>query len=196
MAAFEIGEIKSEFRPGRANLVAGMIIGLMMITGGCTILYFGSKGLIESRGNLAFWTEKDWCWVSLGLFGGLAIVLILSGSLLIRWIQTLSRITVWVGTTGFCVSERNANDVFHWDEITFVEETRLYERPPLLKGIAKYALPKLMSRSFVIIRRHGDTFGFSGTTIKRHVELADLIKEETNKRSIPWEVEEVHRDLL
>lgn len=62
-----------------------------------------------------------------------------------------------------------------------------------MKGVAKYALPKVMSKSFEVRIQEREPFAFDGDTIKGHSKLAQMIKEETDSRNIPWELVEEHR---
>ena len=49
-----------------------------------------------------------------------------------------------------------------------------------------------MSRSFVVTVRAGEPFAFDGNTVKGHGKLAEMIKEQTGPRNVPWEVKEEH----
>jgi hypothetical protein len=193
MTAEQIGEIKREFKPGLENLVAGIIIGLLMIAGGCAAVVFSTNGVMQSGGSLPVWTEKGqkgWSWGAAGIFAALGLGLVVVGIFLIRWVRSLFSFRLRVGQNGFAVSDKKAMRVVGWDDIVSVRETHLYERPPLLKGVAKYALPKVMSKSFVVMVKEGETVAFDGNTIKGHARLAQLIKEETDRRNVPWEVVE------
>ena len=79
MTAQEIGAIRREFKPALENIIAGMIIGLLMIGGGCAAIFFPVKGVIDSRGSLPFWAEKGWSWGVLGLASLLGIAVIAGG---------------------------------------------------------------------------------------------------------------------
>lgn len=193
MKAEQIGKIKREFKPGLENLVAGIIIGLLMIAGGCAALCFSTNGVIESRGTLPFWTEngqEGWSWGEAGLSAAIGIGLVIGGVLLIRLVRSLFSFRLRVCQNGFAVSDKKAARVVGWDDIVSVQETHLYERPPLLKGVAKYALPKMMSKSFMVRVKEGDQVVFDGNTIKGHSKCAELIREETERRNIPWEIVE------
>ena len=49
MADKDLGEFKKEFKLGLANLVAGIIIGHLMILGGCTVRFAsGTWALVRS----------------------------------------------------------------------------------------------------------------------------------------------------
>jgi hypothetical protein len=67
MTAEELGEIKREFKPGLETLIAGIIIGLLLIAAGCVFTFFSIKGAIENGGNLPFWTETGWNWGAVGM---------------------------------------------------------------------------------------------------------------------------------
>jgi hypothetical protein len=195
MAAEQIGEIKHEFKPGLENLVAGIIIGLLMIAGGCAAVSISTNGVVQSGGNLPVWTEKGqkgWSWGAAGIFAAIGLGLVVGGIFLIRWVRSLFSFRLRVGQNGFAVSDKGAMRVVGWYDIVSVQETRLYERPPLLKGVAKYVLPKMMSKSFVVMVRQGAPVAFDGNTIKGHSKLAELIKEETDRRNIPWGIVEEH----
>lgn len=185
-------DIKAQFKPGLDNLIAGIIIGLLLVGGGCTAAFFAVKGVVDGRGSLPVWQEKGWSWTAVALMGAIGIGLVIGGFFLIRWMRSLFSLRVSVDRDGVSVTERDTTQVFPWQDILLVRETHLYERPPILKGAAKYALPKTMSKSFVVKRKDGQDFAFNGTTIKGHTKLAAIIKEETDARQVPWEIVEEH----
>jgi hypothetical protein len=192
MEAQDLGEIRKEFKPGLENLIAGTVIGLLLFGGGCAAVFFSAKGVVESHGDLPVWAERGWCWGAAAIFTALGIGLVVGGFFLIRWMRSLSSLRVRVGRNGFAVTERDVTRVFAWQDILSVQETHLYERPPILKGVAKYALPKMLSKSFLVVANGRQGFGFDGNTIKGHTKLAQLIKAETDRLNIPWEVVEEH----
>jgi hypothetical protein len=122
----------------------------------------------------------------------LGVGLMIAGVFLIRWMRSLFSLRVRIGQNGFSVTEPETTQVVAWEEISSVQETHLYERPPLLKGVAKYALPKMKSKSFIVKIKEGEPFAFDGNTIKGHGKLAQMIKEETDRRTVPWEIVEEH----
>jgi len=195
MTPEQLGPIRREFKPGLENLIAGIVIGLPMIGGGCAAVFFSARGVIESGGDLPFWTakgQKGWCWGAAGLFVALGIGLVVGGYFLMRWVRSLFSFRLRIGENGFAVTDRASTRVISWEDILSVQETHLYERPPLLKGVAKYALPKTMSKSFTVVLKEGEPFAFDCNTIKGHTKLARMIQEETERRGIPWEIVEEH----
>lgn len=186
----QIGEIRKEFKPGLDNLIAGVIIGVLLVAGGCALIYLPLNGVIEAEGHLPWWVDKGWCWGAVALIGALGIGLIVGGVALILWMRSLVSFRVRVGQAGLSIAERKAERFVAWGDIVSIEETHLHERPPILKGVAKYALPKLTSRSYVLNLREGEPFGFDGNTVKGHNNLAEMIRAETDPRNIPWEIKD------
>jgi hypothetical protein len=192
MTPREIGNFQRTFKPGADNLIAGVILGVLMMGGGCTIAYLMTKGVIESRGQLPFWAEKGWCWGAVALAALLALGLIIGGGILVQWMRSLSALQVHVGNDGFAVSRRDGQQIFTWLQIVSVKETHLYERPPLLKGPAKLLLPKMKSKSYLVRRDDHEEFAFDGNTLRRHEQFAEMIKAQLDGRGVLWEVVEEH----
>jgi hypothetical protein len=61
-----------------------------------------------------------------------------------------------------------------------------------LKGVAKYALPKMLSKHFSVTMKGGQQFNFDGNWINDHCEFAAMMKKETDKRNVRWEIVEDH----
>lgn len=188
----EIGSLQRTFKPGMDNLIAGIIIGLLLIGGGGTIVYFAIKGIIARRGDLPFWAERGWSWGTVALSTILSIGLAIAGVFLIRWMRSLLSLRVHLGDLGFAVTLRKGSQTYLWNQIASVTETHIYERPPLLKGPAKLLLPKTQSKSYSVKRNDDEEFGFTATSLKGHEEFAEMIKTQIDGQGIPWEITEVH----
>ncbi len=188
MSAQEIGEIRGEFKPGLENIVAGFIIGLLLIGAGGAGVYFPVNGVIESRGNLPFWVEKGWCWGAVGLLMALAIGAIVGGVVLILWMRSLVSLRVRVGSNGLSVTRKDQTRVIAWPDIVSVQETHLYER--VARGVVGRALPRALSKTYTLNVSEGEPFHFDANSLREHVILAGMIKKETDRRGIPWEIVE------
>src|SRR5690348_3846244 len=113
----DLGEIRREFRPGLANLVAGIFVGLLLLIGGCVAVFLSVAAVVENRGNLPFAAQNAWSWKWVGLIGLLGLGMMLAGFFLICWTRTLVSLRVHVGANGFSVTEKNQTDFFAWDDI-------------------------------------------------------------------------------
>ncbi len=193
MTVEEIGEIRREFKPGIETIVAGVLMGLLLIGAGCALIYLPANGIAESGGNLPFWKEgRGWSWAAAGLMAAIGAGLIAGGLLLLRWMLSLLSFRVRVGEKGIAVFRKKQVRFIGWDDIASVQETHLYQRPPVVKGVAKYALPEVRSKRFVVRMKHGDPFAFDADSIRGPSQLAKMIREETEPRNIPWEIVEKH----
>ncbi len=192
MTVEQIGEVRKEFRPGLDNLIAGIVIGLLLMGAGGAGVIVVSRAVIEKGGDLPVWADTGWSWGAIALLGVVGLGAMAGGFFLIRWIRSLFSFRVRIGQDGFAVIDRASVRVIGWDEVAAVQETHLYERPPILKGVAKYALPKTMSKSYVLKVTSGKPFAFDGNNVKGHNKLAAMIREETDRRNVPWEVVEEH----
>jgi hypothetical protein len=192
MAPLEIDRVRQEFKPGLENLIAGVIIGLLLIGGACTIIVFAVKGVFENRGRLPFWVDKGPSWGAMIIMSAIAIAMIVGGTFLIRWMRSLWSLHVYLGEKGFAVSQEHNVDLFIWNQIAGVTETYVFERPPILKGPAQLLLPKVKSKRFLVTRKDEKQSVFDGNAIRSHELLAKFIKRQTDPLGIPWSIVEEH----
>jgi hypothetical protein len=185
-----LGSPTGQYRPGGANLVAGIIIGCLLIGGGCAILFVTIRDLIRSGGHIPLAAEQGISWVAVGIASLFVIGLLFGGLSLIRWVRSTSMLRVYVCPGGFYYRCRTKTVAFPWDQISSVRETILHERLPLAQGLAKHAMPVMMSRGFVVRRIGGEEFGFDGNTLQGHERLGEILRDEARKRDICWEVVE------
>ncbi|MBI1344666.1 hypothetical protein GC163_00105 [bacterium] len=186
------GLTEREFKPGIANLVAGVIIGLLLITAGLAGIYFPARQALLAGGNLPFWVKKGWCWFAILMFWGLGTGAIMGGGWLILAMRTLLSFRVKYTETGLELVEGTNSRSIPWHNVTSVVETHLYERPPVLKGPAKLLLPKLMSKSYKLEVSDGEPFEFDGNSVQGHTTLAVLIQQKTRPLNVPWDIVEEH----
>jgi hypothetical protein len=183
----QLGDPIATFKPGMENLVAGVIIGLLMVIGGGALSAFAIREAIINGDRLPWFAEKGSCLAAVVAMGVIGLMLAGAGLVLIYWVKGLFSLRVLVCPAGFLCVRRTELQVFPWIQIERLQETVTQEYFPL-KGIAKYAAPIGKSRSFVVRRRDGVEFGFDGNTVKNLNTLARLLEEQSRHRSIPWEV--------
>jgi hypothetical protein len=189
--------LRGDFKAGLENLVAGVIISILLFSGAALLVGFALKGLIESGGSLPLTRQKGdpgWCWLSITLahlFGG---GLCVGAYFLLGYVRSLVTFRVRVGSVGIAVFENKVWTFFPWDTIVEVNEDRVHEKPPILKGAGKLLMPTLVSKSYLVVAKDIGIFQFDGDKIKGQGKLAKMIKEETDKRNVPWVVEDIHPD--
>jgi hypothetical protein len=175
----EFGGTREAFRPSIANLIAGVIIGLLLIGGGLAFI----------SGFLYLYLRPEGNDLQTTLFGlAVGIVLIASGILFIYVMKRMFSYRLVVCTRGFIRQVGRDTDCCQWEDIASVTEEVKTDHLPL-QGVAKYAAPVGKSRSYTIRRKDGEEFLFDLDTIKRLGRFGKMVREEAEKRGIPWIVE-------
>ena len=184
----ELGGPNAAFKPAMENLVAGIIIGLLMILGGGAIVAFGVREAILNGANLPWFAREGSCFAAVLGMSILGLAIAVGGVGLIIWVRGLFSLRVFVCEQGFFCVKRKRVQVFRWDQIAVVREIIIKEHFPL-KGAAKHVAPMGTSRSFVVRRQDGVEFAFDGNTVKKLNSLAKLIEQATRQRGILWDVQ-------
>jgi hypothetical protein len=95
------GEIKATFRPGRGNIIAGIVIGFILILGGIGLgLYIAFQDTPHQQQT----GDKTGKYVASFGFG-------IGGIFIFRWMRRLLSHQVVVGENGFAYTERGITDV-------------------------------------------------------------------------------------
>lgn len=186
----DIGEVHTVFRPGYDNIIAGFVIALLLVSAGIAGIWYFGRQAAKLFGERPMWADKGPGWTCLLVL--FSVLVIVGGVFLAFYVRSLSALRVAVGLHGFRVMDGRETNEFLWHKIAAVEESHLYERPPVLKGPAKYVLPELKSRSFCIEYVDGRVFEFNANSLKGHSQFADIVKESTRSRGILWRIVETH----
>ncbi|WP_435008449.1 hypothetical protein P12x_005659 [Tundrisphaera lichenicola] len=185
-----VGQPAEQFRPSPANLVAGVILGLLLSGAGLALLAFGTREVIKVGGRMPMSADGQISWLSVGIMALTSIGLTVGGILLLRWVYSTSSLRVSLCPGGFFYESAAKTVAFPWDQIASVTETILHERVPLARGAAKYAMPEATSRSFLVYRGDGEKFAFNRNTLGRSDKLGETLREQAWQRNIPWYVVE------
>jgi uncharacterized protein DUF6585 len=186
-AVRHLGDPVATFQPGMENLVAGIIIGLLMVAGGGTLAAFAVREAVLNGAHLPWWAETGSCLIAVIGMGAIGLLVAAAGVAVILWVRGLFSLRVLVSQGGFVCVRRKEVQVFPWDQVERVRETVTQEYFPL-QGVAKYAAPMDTSRSFVVRRRDGLEFAFDGNAVKKVNTLAKMIEEAARERGIPWDI--------
>src|SRR5262245_14567424 len=160
-AILQLGDPIATFRPGMDNLVAGIIIGLLMVAGGGALSAYAFQAALVNGDRLPWYAETGECRSAALVMGAVFLMVAGGGVALIRWVRGLFSSRVLVCPGGLLCLGRTDVRAFPWDQVERVRETVTQEYFPL-KGVAKYAAPLGTSRSFVVRRRDGAEFAFDG----------------------------------
>ncbi len=123
------------FKSGLANLIAGIIVGLVMIGASGPALVACIGVAMQSDPKLSVAKNKAASWIGVGLGTIIGLGLAIGGIALIYWVRGMLCLRLYVCPQGFYYTHRGKMHVFRWNEIERVVETITQEYLPL-KGIA------------------------------------------------------------
>jgi len=165
----------------RANIAAGVILGLASI-GGAVALGWYRVSEMRFGAAVEFQDQAlNWLFV---------IVLFAGGAALLVWMAMLLSFQLWVCREGFYYTWNRRTYVFAWEEITEVHETIAHEPVLPAKGLAKRITPTQTRRSYLIRRCDGKTFSVGVNTLPSVSVLAGPLKTAAERLDIPWHTEE------
>jgi hypothetical protein len=167
------------FRPSIANLVAGMILGTLMALGGLALVAGVWYLVFRLNGEFSSTTV-------VGTVAGLLLGIVGVG--LLYLLPGMFSYRLFVCPHGLVRSVGGKVDACQWDEIVSVTEKVQQEHLPL-EGVAKRAVPLGKSRNYTILRRDGIEFYFDADAVQKVGRLAQLIRGETDRRGIAWQIE-------
>lgn len=188
-----LGKRIYEQKASTANLIAGIILGILMVAGGVTIATFAVREVVNVRANLPLYAEHGMSWAAAGLMlllgGGLAV----GGVWLVLWAKSMFSFRLVVCSDGFYYQKKGETDVFAWQEIVSVQETIAHERLPIVKGAARHLMPTKTSRGYRVRRCDAKEFFFDANVLSRPSLLAGPLATAAQARGIPWQTREVTR---
>jgi len=188
----ELGPPGETFSPGFANLFAGIVLGILTSGGGLAILGFLIREIVRAGGQLPFVAEKEPSWVFLAAFSLIAFALIAAGAWLGWWVRATKGTAIHFCPGGlFSASQTRVHWVASWDRARAIRETVMHEHLPIVKSIARHAMPVRTNHSYSLMRDEGTDLVFTGNEIKEIGRFGDLLRETALTRQIPWERVEV-----
>ena len=180
------------FKPGVGNIVAGFILSFLLVAAGLTALTVITRVVYQTGGNLPMDAKKGASWLTLGLWGFIGAILLAGGIWLGTYCLGLLSHRVEFYDDGLRYRKRATSDDVRWEEIARVREIVVYARPPIVKGPARMLLPEIANTSFVIVTKTGREHPSDGNSIKFIKRFGKAVREQTDPRSVPWDVVESH----
>lgn len=174
----------------RATIYAGMVIGLLLIGISLMALTLLGRELYQRGGELPAFAEKGMSWGTAALLTLLAVGLAIGGVFLIRYVRSLSSHRVCIFSGGFLYSFAREADAVPWGKVEVIKEIITYERLPIVKGPAKYLVPKEASFRYVIVSRGGKEYTFDGDSIQRIKRFGKVLRQQATEQGIQWVTEE------
>lgn len=175
------------FRSATANLVAGIILGTVLLVLGAAVLAYGVYLGVETKFHMPLAAPHglSWLvwvamiWLSAGLAGG-------GGYFVYRARQLLGSRLI-VAAHGLSWVRSSKAEPVAWHEIWKVEEVILHESLPL-NTLLRFLLPKSKSRQFVVHTKDGRRFTFSANSIREIDLLRAILERVASDLEIPWRV--------
>ena len=182
----EIGQVKQTFAPSMLNMLAGVIIGGLMIWGANTS-WAKARFDFRTTQHLRWYREKGASWASVIMLCVVAVLLVVGGLALIYWMWRQRSLRVHFGEDGFLQESSKESRLFLWDDIIQVDEIHTLEAPPLLSGGLRNLLPKVKSISYMVYRKDDEIpFIADGNTIKHHKKFGGMLKAILSERDVEW----------
>lgn len=188
----ELAEVESQLgwplgacRTAAANLVAGCVLGVILLGLGVAVLGWLVWHTVGAEVVSGLAASEAISWLGVGvagvLSGGLAVV----GGLLIARVWRLSRSSLVVAAHGFSWVRLAQVEMVAWSEIGAFRETDVGDPPPLLDVLARI-LPKRDRILLEALTTDGRTYGFSANTVQQVGHLRVVFRHVATELSIPW----------
>lgn len=183
-SADSLGDPIYSHGPSRANVAAGIFIGVALIAGGVALGC--SRFWEQGRGREEDWQTYAFHWLSV-------VLLVAGGVAVLIWMYNLIGFRLYVCGEGFYFVRRGQAHVFAWEDIVEVRETIRHE--PVLPGksIASAVAATRARRSYGIKRRDGVCFNVGVNTLPQVSLLGGPLKAAAERIGIAWHTEEIGR---
>jgi hypothetical protein len=173
-----LGEPRVKFAFGPENFLAGIILGLLLCSAGILAACFELPAPPEAPDRSPVGRII------------LSLLLPVAGIALIVWVWKRSALRVLIFGGALVCARRNGLDIYRWDDIREVEE--FVFRPTFLWRRKQAELADIFgkARRYLLSMTDGRTCQFDGHSVRHVQKLARIIREETDRRRIPWAVHE------
>jgi hypothetical protein len=196
MRSADAEEVRRVFRPSRANLVAGIILGVLSLLAGIAMAIGIWQAFRDAKGVLPLWAAEPGglSLTSLPVYVAITIGFGVCAAGLIRWSLSRFSFRIFVSDRGIEVRDSSMGYVIGWDDIKTAMEVREFTMPPAFRWPVRNPDWWISSRLYVLGDEQGDLLSFDANTVRDHVALGAMIKEATVRHGIPWTVVEQQRE--
>lgn len=182
-----LGARVETFRPMLSNTIAGFILSLLLVAGGCGVVWLGLRDAIRTGWNLPVWHDKDPSWAIVGLLGLLGLALAVGGVALVWYCWSLLSYRVEVYANGLRARTRGATTDVPWADVALIHEVVTSARLPILKGPGKLLVPRGTYTVYTVVTRAGAQHRFDENAIKSIRRFGRVLRETTEPLGVPWE---------
>lgn len=185
--AVSLGEWERTFRPDPRNLVAGMILGVLLLGLGLYGIGFAIRDLAAHEGAIPLNAEKGTSWTGCGLLILFGCALAAGGAALFFWAWTRWAHSVAVYAEGLQWRHHASRaDIVRWEEVVECQEEIINETLPILRVL----IANKFAHYYIIVRNDGAKFRVSANSIRDHDALGAILRERCEAGLIPWSVTE------
>lgn len=181
----KLGWLLGAFRTATASLVAGVVLGVMLLGLGLAILGWLLWQTVGAGFALPLAASEEMSWLGVGVVGGLSGGLGVVGGLLIARARRLSRSCLVVAAHGFSWVRVAQVEMVAWSEIEAFRETAEGEPFPLLNFLT-WMLPKRKGIHYEAFTTDGRRFSFSANTVQQVGRLRAIFRQVATELAIPW----------
>jgi hypothetical protein len=176
-----VGNVTHTFQPGRANVLAGYVLGILMIIGGLYLVRFPLRAV-----QVQAIQDRIGAFVFVIVFGLLPV----GGLAMLVWINRLGSRRVLFGSKGVACAHRHHADICLWEHAAEIREVFTHYSIPLLKFPG--AAIRRVAYRLAVQRTDGKTLWFTPDSVRNLPELARRLREVSDRNGIPWRREEIN----
>ncbi len=183
-----LGEKVETFKPMMGNIVAGFILGLLSCGGAAIMFGFVIRAAFRKNWNIPLIAEDGLSWLLFAAFLFGATALFVMGLAFMHLSRSLIGLRVDIYANGIRVRPQYIMyEDIHWSEVSLIQETLSYKRPPILTFPASLLLPKVSSVSYIIFASNGKQYAFDGNSVKAIRRFGRILRERATIASVKWE---------
>ncbi|HEY5913529.1 MAG TPA: SMI1/KNR4 family protein [Verrucomicrobiae bacterium] len=182
----QLGKPQASFRASSANVVAGVIFGVIFLGFGLVLSIWLLVQAGKTGFNLPFVANQGMSWVILLVAELLSWAMAVVGVVMIRRLLKTSGDCVFVGDGGLCLMRKSTYEMVPWSAVAEIEELVIKEHAPV-KWVGGL-IPAGKDRMYDMRMNNGKHFLFNSTNIRNLALFRAILERVTSIYGIPWSV--------